>query len=107
MTKRRSTVSRKDPRHCVSITYWVLKVLLHPGPAKRPVKLSEMTPAATATTLALVAIGEYVCLPDGCIAEPVADFDNEVMAHEHRADLLNAWPESDFRVILATTDPLY
>lgn len=107
MTKRRSTVAHRDPKHCVSITYWVLKVLLHPGPPKRPVRFEEMSPAAQATTLALVAVGEYVCLPDGCIAEPVADFDNEPMAHEHRTFLLAQWPGSDFRVIMATTEPLY
>ena len=97
----------RDPRHCVSITYWVLKVLLHPGPTKRPVRFDEMTPAAHVTMTMLLIAGEYVLLPDGCIAEPVADFDNEPMAHEHRNDLLASWPESDFRVVMATTEPLY
>ena len=84
------------------VEFWVMRVLLHPGPMRRAVKLDAMTPAAFLGTLALVSTGDLTCLPDGCIAEPVVCFDTEIDAHAHAEKLRTDEPSSDYRVVLNT-----
>lgn len=84
------------------IEFWVMRVLLHPGPMRKPVKLDDMTPAARLTTLLAVNRGALCCMPDGCICEPMEVFDTEGPAHVHREKLMRDNPGSDFRVALNT-----
>lgn len=79
-----------------------MRVLLHPGPMRRPVKFGDMTPAAHIATMILVNKGDLCCMPDGCIAEPVEVFAHEAQAHEHREQLLRDNPGEDYRVAINT-----
>lgn len=53
-----------------------------------------------ARAVAMVVANELVCLPDGCIAEPVEMFHEQEVAHQHRAKLLSDNPGQDYRVVL-------
>jgi hypothetical protein len=82
--------------------FWVVRVLLHPGPHKRPAKLAHMDLPAQVATLALVNTGDLGCLPDGCIFEPVEVFSDQLDAHAHREQLQADNSDEDYRVILNT-----
>jgi len=92
----------RTPESRYRVEFWVLRVILHPGPRRHPVHLNHMDAAAKVTTLALLAIGKLCTLPSGCICEPVEVFDNEVDAHAYRERLATKHPDEDFRVILST-----
>lgn len=84
------------------VEFWLMRVLLHPGPMRRPVTLANIPdPRTLAQAMAHVERGELACLPDGCIAEPVEVFASEMAAHAARERLLRDKPASDFRVVLS------
>jgi hypothetical protein len=88
------------------IEYWVMRVMLHPGPPPVQLRLEHMSPGAAVATLALLHAGDLALLPDGCICEPVEIFDrmdghDEEKAHELRARLVRD-TGADYRVILNT-----
>lgn len=83
--------------------YWVMRVLLHPGPVGRQLKLKDLGPDDMRAYLAYCKTGELTCLPDGCIAEPVEQFAAELDAHAARERLAKDNPSGDYRVVLNTS----
>lgn len=84
------------------LEFWVMRVLLHPGPMRRPVRLADMTPATHLATMMLVNTGELCCMPDGCIAEPVEQYKDQEAAHAAREKLMADNPGADYRVAINT-----
>ncbi len=85
------------------VEFWVMRVLLHPGPLRKPVRQRDLTPPDRQKYLAHVASGELTCLPDGCIAEPVEQYADELSAHAERERLQRDKPSEDYRVVLNTS----
>jgi hypothetical protein len=82
------------------VEFWVMRVLLHPGPMRRQLKLKDLGPDDMRAYLEHVQRGELTCLPDGCIAEPMEQFKTELDAHAERERLARDKPSEDYRVIL-------
>lgn len=82
------------------LEYWVMRVLLHPGPMKRQLMLKDLDPNTRAVYLKHAERGELTCLPDGCIAEPIEQFASEMDAHAHREKLQRDNPTHDYRTVL-------
>ncbi len=85
------------------LEFWLMRVLLHPGPMRKPVKVSHLSPEEVQTYLAHVERGELTCLPDGCIAEPTEQFPTELAAHAARERMVKDRPSDDWRVVLNTS----
>jgi hypothetical protein len=82
------------------VEFWVMRVLLHPGPQRRPVTFNTLPNNEHAAAMAHVARGDLTVLPDNSIAEPVEMFSSQLEADGHREQLQLAMPGEDFRVIL-------
>lgn len=82
------------------VEFWVMRVLLHPGPLRKQLKLGDLNPSERRTVLAHVERGEMTTLPDGCIAEPWEQYRTEADAHAERERLAMDKPNDDWRVIL-------
>jgi len=83
--------------------FWVMRVLLHPGPMRKPVTFSNVAAKEYLNVMAHVERGSMACLPDGCIAEPVEVFTGDgaqLAADAHRAKLAADDNSGDYRVIL-------
>lgn len=87
------------------IEFWVMRVLMHPGTWNPE---SDVGRAIAAN----VERGALAVLPDGCIAEPVEVFAEELDAHEHAAKLkhdsrdITGTATEDYRVILNADVPV-
>lgn len=84
----------------MTIEFWVMKVLLHPGPQRRPMSFANIGAREYLRAMACVERGSLTCLPDGCIAEPLQVYSHQLEADEHRETIAKADPEGDYRVIL-------
>lgn len=83
----------------------VILMLPERGPA-RPVRFSDMDIAARVMMHGLLESGAVCKLPDGCFAEGVKEFSNEVDAHAAQAKLQREYPDEAFRVILTSANAL-
>lgn len=90
----------KDVPGQIGMKYFVVKVILHapPGRRPRPVRFSDMDLVTKGTVLLMVQAGELCQLPDGCICEGVKEFRHEEDAHRYRDDQAMRFPSEDFRV---------
>lgn len=84
----------------MTVEFWVMRVLLHPGPIRRKVTADNVPDSERAAVLAAVDRGALTVLPDGCIAEPLLCFSVADDAHNRAAEETAKHPEEDFRVIL-------
>jgi len=82
------------------LEFWVMKVLLHPGPMKRPMTLRNINDATHAAVMVHVQAGELTTLPDGCIAEPVEQYPTQMEAHAEREKFASDDRVGDYRVVL-------
>lgn len=82
------------------VEFWLMRVLLHPGPMRTPLRLDELNPSERRTVLAHVERGEMTTLPDGCIAEPWEQYRAEMDAHLARERMVRDRPNDDWRVVL-------
>jgi hypothetical protein len=79
---------------------WLCKVLLHPGPAKVPLLVGQLSLDAHQAVIGKVISGELGVLPDGCIVEPVSSHRTEGEAHEARRKAQHDAPLEDWRVVM-------
>jgi hypothetical protein len=79
-----------------------MRVLLHPGPMRKPKKLSHFTAGDQIAVMARVSRNELCVLPDDCIAEPVEVYEAQEVAHDMRNKLASDDPSNDYRVVLNT-----
>jgi len=79
---------------------WLCKVLLHPGPAKMPLFVGQLSLDAHQAVIGKVINGELGVLPDGCIVEPVSSHTTEAEAHEARRRAQHDAPGDDWRVVV-------
>lgn len=82
------------------LEFWVMRVLLHPGPMKRPMTLRNVDEATHRAVMVHVQANELTTLPDGCIAEPVAQYPSQSEAHAEREKYAHDDPTGDYRVVL-------
>ncbi len=80
---------------------WLCRVLLHPGPVRKQMKLSDLSARSHETVLAKVVNGELGTLPDGCIIEPVQSYATEVDATAARERAMVDSPNEDWRVVIS------
>lgn len=83
-----------------SIEVWLCKVLLHPGPVRRPLNVVDLSARSHQATMAKVIAGELGTLPDGCIIEPITAHRTEAEAHAARDAAMAEHPGEDFRVVV-------
>ncbi len=79
---------------------WLCRVLLHPGPVRKQLKLDDLNARSHEAVLAKIVSGEFGALPDGCIVEPVQSFRTEVDAAAARKQAMRDKPEDDWRVVV-------
>lgn len=85
------------------LEFWVMRVLLHPGPMRKQLKLADLNPDDMKAFLAHVERGELTCLPDGCICEPVEQYKSQLDADAARERFVRDSPGADYRVVLNTS----
>ncbi len=83
----------------MNVEYWVMRIVLHKGPA---VAHQLSLPGVQAS----VAAGSLAMHPDGHIMEPVELFAEHEAAHEHRAKMMRDDPSGDYRVIINAECPV-
>jgi hypothetical protein len=79
-----------------------MRVLLHPGPARKELKLGDLVANEKTHVMGLVKSGDLCCLPDGCIAEPVEVFADQTEAALHCEKMKHDDKGSDYRLVLTT-----
>lgn len=83
-----------------------MRVLMHPGPANRPVRLEHLQAEDSERATRLITAGDLACLPDGCIAEPMEVFRTQQEAEEHMLKLARDNPGQEYRVTLNADCPV-
>lgn len=79
---------------------WLCRVVLHPGPVRRQLKLSDLTEQSSQAVMAKIIAGELGTLPDGCIVEPVMSYATELDAAAAREKAQADRPDDDWRVVV-------
>ncbi len=79
---------------------WLCRVLLHPGPVRRQLKLADLNARSHEAVLAKIVSGEFGALPDGCIVEPVQSYRTESEAAAARVQAMHDRPDEDWRVVV-------
>jgi hypothetical protein len=79
---------------------WLCKVLLHPGPLRRPLMAQQLNERSHQIVMAKIISGELGTLPDGCIVEPVSSHATEALANDERMRKLVDAPNEDWRVVI-------
>lgn len=83
-----------------------MRVLLHPGPMRHEVKMGDLVPAEKRHVVGLIEAGELLCLPDGCIAEPVEVFDSQESCAVHCEKMKRDDAGSDYRLVITMEVPV-
>lgn len=85
----------------MTLEFWVVRVLMHRGPVKGPMRVGDNTRELPSGVIARVVAGELACIPpDNVIAEPLACFANQLEADEDRDRRARDDAAGDYRVIL-------